>query len=225
MMRRIGAAALLALGAMVSCRAASSAPPTADRTVVVFRKVPVDLKARDQGLAAMDPDGGNRHRPTVSEIRAYKGALQEHGERASSFHATAITWSVDGRRVAFLRRPGDFFVADADGGNERKLDYDARSPFFLPNGTVIIAQGMPGDSILEMDAGGGNLKLFCKPRLPGGLWTIEALSPAGDQILYRKYGQEGLYRLDLKTLEEIDLGTGLDPIWMRVPDPEIKKGD
>jgi len=212
-------------GAMVSCRTASGVPPTAGGTVVIFRNVPVDPKARDHGLGAMDPDGRNRRRPTEREIQAFESAWQGYWKRASSFDATAIAWSIDGRRVAFLRRPGDFFVADADGGNERKLGHDARSPFFLPDGNVIFAQGMPGDSIQEMDADGGKLRLFCKPRLPGGIWEIEALSPAGDQILYRKYEQEGLFRLDLKSLEEIDLGTGRDPVWMRIPDPANKKED
>ncbi|MBI3856596.1 MAG: hypothetical protein HY293_12995 [Planctomycetes bacterium] len=237
----IRAAALLALaigawGAMSACQAPGEGAPPAElrrtrpppgsgtpsvrMTVVVFRAVP-----EGGGLSAMDPDGRNRRKASEKEAQAYEKARQDWWSRASSFQATDITWSRDGQRVAFLRRPGILFVADADGRHEQRLDHDARSPVFLPGGKVIFAEGLPGTSIYVMDADGSNRKLFCEPRLPGGVWEIAAISPEGDQVLYRKYERTNLYRLDLKTRAELDLGPGLDPVWIEISGPEKRKED
>ncbi len=125
----------------------------------------------------------------------------------------APRFSPDGRQVvfsAFAEGMRDLYVVDVEGGEPRRLTFDAAldgSPCFTPDGAWIVFHS-DRDGIYDLyalpTATGGPVRRVS--RVLGGAFRPE-VTPAGDGLLYVSYGSEGfdLARLPWTSPQDLPL--------------------
>ncbi len=106
------------------------------------------------------------------------------------------TWSVDGRRVAWIRESAsgdELYVADSSGKNARRLGLElpraVMFPDWSPDGNMIIVSA--GDSashpgLFQIDVASGRAQSL---RRDSSSYRCPSWSPAGDRVVVASYAQ------------------------------------
>jgi eukaryotic-like serine/threonine-protein kinase len=123
-------------------------------------------------------DEGNVALASLYRIPALGGTVHKVANNVD----TAVTFSSDGKRIAFAREDPSFttmrlMVADADGNNEKLLAtvensvFSIFTPAWSPDGTTIVVtagSASKGQSLLAVNTSDGTVRTFCSPGIPLG---------------------------------------------------------
>jgi len=168
-----------------------------DRTEksVWIRQVNADSSVKVVGSTTTDfnglsfsPDGGYLYfsRGDEGNVAIYSlyriPALGGTVHKVANNVDTAVTFSSDGKRIAFAREDPSFttmrlMVADADGNNEKLLAtvensvFSVFTPAWSPDGTTIVVttgSASKGHSLLAVNTSNGMVRTLCSPGFPLG---------------------------------------------------------
>jgi eukaryotic-like serine/threonine-protein kinase len=162
---------------------------------VWIRQVNADSSVKVVGGTTTDfnglsfsPDGGYLYFSRGDEGNVAIYSLYRIPALGGTVHAvandvdTAVTFSSDGKRIAFAREDPSFttmrlMVADADGNNEKLLAtvensvFSVFTPAWSPDGTTIVVtagSASKGQSLLAVNTSDGTVRTVCSPGIPLG---------------------------------------------------------
>jgi Tol biopolymer transport system component len=122
-----------------------------------------------------------------------------------------ISWSPDGKKIAFSNRTATIFTVNADGSDETPIDFSGGEgdPAWSPDGTRIAFQ--KGGDIYAMDPDGTNQT----PTTTGAAFdAAPAWSPDGKKIAFEcTRGPTGIWVMDANGANPVFIAPGSRPNW------------
>jgi dipeptidyl aminopeptidase/acylaminoacyl peptidase len=147
-------------------------------------------------VAALSPDGrdllfywdsSGRGNPSVWRVATGGGAPR----RVLDTSVTSLTWSPDGKRIAFTRE-GDLFLSDPEFSHPVRItktnDFESQVTF-SPDGSLL---AYSTSNIYAMPVGRSGLFQLTANENPGVSSSIQGFLPDGKRLLFVEYDRRGM---------------------------------